>query len=313
VLERFREGADPWALHTIRSTRRPGEQDLIGCFYRAIPTRLDPSMLELRASIEDVIALPRRDRHEVGGRTHVSMLALQEFLPRTGARAFFNFYNFADVRALGSIRQLHGHFFHRPDEVHLVVIRRPDGYELRTRFHTSTFTEQRLLARLEAVTAQVLRGAETIADCDWLLADEHPRSPAHLQVEVPAEVAFERQAATTPDARALTLAGEHLSYRELDAAANRIAHRLIADGVGAGSLVGVHIDRSFEQIAAILGILKAGGAYVPVDPEYPAERVRFILEDSAVQILLGRAPSEASPALRVLPVDDVRTASADQP
>jgi amino acid adenylation domain-containing protein len=97
---------------------------------------------------------------------------------------------------------------------------------------------------------------------------------------------FERQAANTPDAVAVTFGAEQLTYRELNARANRLAHALRRLGVGADVLVGLLVERSLEMVIGLLGILKAGGAYLPLDPSYPPERLAFMLEDSAVPVLL---------------------------
>ncbi|MGW1696831.1 condensation domain-containing protein, partial [Streptomyces sp. NPDC002399] len=91
---------------------------------------------------------------------------------------------------------------------------------------------------------------------------------------------FEEQAARTPDAAAVTLDGRTLTYGELDAYANRLAHALRSRGVGAESRVAVQLDRGPALVAALLAVWKAGGAYVPVDPSYPAERVAAIVRTS---------------------------------
>lgn len=100
---------------------------------------------------------------------------------------------------------------------------------------------------------------------------------------------FEAQAARTPDTIALVYDDEQLTYCELNTRANRLAYFLQGRGVDRGMLVGIHMERSLEQIISVFGILKAGGAYVPFDPTYPAERLAFTLENSQAAVVLTQA------------------------
>ena len=92
---------------------------------------------------------------------------------------------------------------------------------------------------------------------------------------------FEAQAARTPEAVALVYDDQQLTYGELNARANRLAHHLIGLGVGPEVLVGLCLERSAEMVVALLGILKAGGAYLPLDPDYPQERLAADAADAA--------------------------------
>lgn len=102
---------------------------------------------------------------------------------------------------------------------------------------------------------------------------------------------FEEQAEKSPDIIALDFHEQHLTYRELNERSNQIAHYLISKGVKKESLIPICIERSIEMLTGILGILKAGAAYVPVDPEYPEERIRYILEDTQASIVLSSKKS----------------------
>ncbi|HEX8354760.1 MAG TPA: condensation domain-containing protein, partial [Pyrinomonadaceae bacterium] len=97
---------------------------------------------------------------------------------------------------------------------------------------------------------------------------------------------FEAQAARTPGAVAVVSGDERVTYAELNAGANRLARRLRALGVSADTRVGVMMERSPEMVVAFLAVLKAGGCYVPLDPAYPKPRLRFMLEDAGVRVLL---------------------------
>ncbi|MGJ7605343.1 amino acid adenylation domain-containing protein [Variovorax sp. LT1R20] len=122
---------------------------------------------------------------------------------------------------------------------------------------------------------------------------------------------IERQARVRPQAPALAFDGETLSYGELNARANRLAHRLIKLGVKPEAKVGIAVERSVAMVVGILAILKAGGAYVPLDPEYPADRLAYMVADSGIELLLtqGHLDVPGIEALQVLALDTLDTGS----
>ncbi len=101
---------------------------------------------------------------------------------------------------------------------------------------------------------------------------------------------FEAQARRTPERIALSGKGVDLTYRDLDAKANQLAHCLRKQGVGPDVRVGICLERSTNLLVAILGVLKAGGTYVPLDPTYPTERLAYMLNDSRVNVVLTQGP-----------------------
>ena len=105
---------------------------------------------------------------------------------------------------------------------------------------------------------------------------------------------LEDQARRNPESIALEFQGQSLSYAELDARSNQLAHFLRKRGVRAEQLVGVCLERSLEMVVALLGILKAGGAYVPLDPAYPSDRIKYVLDDAHVALLLTQDSMLAS-------------------
>ncbi len=100
---------------------------------------------------------------------------------------------------------------------------------------------------------------------------------------------IEEQAERTPDAVAVVFESQQLTYAELNSRANQLAHYLRSLGVETEVIVGLCVERSLDMIVALFGILKAGGAYLPLDPEYPQERLQFMLEDSQVPLLLTQS------------------------
>ena len=105
---------------------------------------------------------------------------------------------------------------------------------------------------------------------------------------------FSEQAARTPNAVAVVCEGTQLSYGELEARSNRLAHYLGELGVGPEVVVGLYMERSPQMVIGLLGILKAGGAYLPLDPSYPAERLAHMLADGSAQVLVTQAALEAA-------------------
>ena len=105
---------------------------------------------------------------------------------------------------------------------------------------------------------------------------------------------FEAQVARDPDAVALIYEEQTLSYGELNARANRLARHLVALGVQPDARVGLCVERSLEMVVGLLAVLKAGGAYVPLDPAYPPERLAFMLEDCAPNVVLTHVAARAT-------------------
>ncbi|MEU4298932.1 non-ribosomal peptide synthase/polyketide synthase [Kitasatospora aureofaciens] len=142
---------------------------------------------------------------------------------------------------------------------------------------------------LEAVTADP---EQPIGGIDLLDAEERHRlleqgnATAREVGAVPVPQAFEGQVAATPDAVALIRGDVELTYRQLNARANRFAHALIARGVGPEQLVAVALPRSVEAVVAVLGVLKAGAAYLPVDPAYPRSRIDLMLADARPALMI---------------------------
>ena len=154
-------------------------------------------------------------------------------------------------------------------------------------------TMERLMEGLRVLARSIAAHPDApVADLAVLPGDEARRVTVDWNrtgVAYPVEPVhrlFERTAARTPDADAVVIHGVTTSYGELNARANRVAHRLRRLGVRPESRVGICFERSAESIVAVLGILKAGGAYVPLDPGIPRERMADVVDDSAIRIVL---------------------------
>ena len=167
----------------------------------------------------------------------------------------------------------------------------------------------RLLEVAVAVPDAPLHRLEVLSTVERQTLLEMFNATAHAVPEATLPGLFEAQVERTPEAVAVVSGGETLSYAELNARANRLAHHLIGLGVGPEALVGVCLGRSAEMVVGILAILKAGGSYLPLDPDYPEARLAYMLADAAPGLVLstaalrGRLPGAAE----VLTVDVAET------
>ncbi|HYH80877.1 MAG TPA: amino acid adenylation domain-containing protein, partial [Longimicrobium sp.] len=176
-------------------------------------------------------------------------------------------------------------------------------------------TVERMLGHLERVLEQVAADADVRLSRLELLGE--PERALVLEgwnrteAEVPADRCihelFEAQAARTPGAVALRFEEESLTYAELNARANRLAHHLAGLGAGPEARVGICVDRSAEMVVAMLAVLKSGAAYLPLDPSYPARRLAYMLEDSGAPLLVTQDSLRG-----LLPTDGVRIVSLDE-
>ena len=172
-----------------------------------------------------------------------------------------------------------------------------DRFNFTAEYSTDLFDETtivRMLDYFKNLLEEIVRTPEEqIGRLSLLNADERRQTIeqwTHTETDYPREssiqTVFEEQVARIPDAVAAVCGNVQLTYGELNARANQLAHHLRALGVGPDVLVGICMERSVEMIVASLGILKAGGAYLPLDPSYPIPRLSAMLEDSQVPILV---------------------------
>ncbi|HEU4325820.1 MAG TPA: amino acid adenylation domain-containing protein [Roseiflexaceae bacterium] len=202
---------------------------------------------------------------------------------------------------------------------------RPDGQWTVFEYCTDLF-EAATITRLADQLHYVLAEMAIDPDRRWIhLPLLHAEQPPEWRAAQPPfstctciHERFAAQAAATPGATALVYEGQRLSYAELDGQANRLAHLLIAQGVGPETLVAICMERSALLVVAILGVLKAGGAYVPVDPAYPTGRIRLILHDARPAVVLTNggqlALAEGGPAgWRQIDLADDAALLAQQP
>ena len=200
----------------------------------------------------------------------------------------------------------------------------PAGISGTVEFRTDVFDTgsiQTLIQRLRrVVVAMTADPTRRLSSMDVLDEAEHARldaignravltQPATTPVSVP--VLFAEHVARAPEAVAISFEGRSMTYRDLDEAANRLAHLLAAKGAGPGKCVALLFTRSADAILAMLAVLKTGAAYLPIDSAVPAARIRFVLEDAAPVAAITAADLRSRLAGCDLPVIDINDPAVD--
>jgi amino acid adenylation domain-containing protein len=305
LLHRY-SGQEDLVVGTVTAGRkRPELEQLLGYFLNPLALRIecsaDPTFRQLLARVRDVAldalanddvpfehvvneVQPQRERDR--NPLFQVLFSLEPPLPPLPpswkltqldvetATAKFDLYLELDDRPEGMI----GRFLYRTDLFEPATIARMVGH-----FHSLVNAivgdPDRRLSALPLLTAAERR--QLLVHCN----DTATAYPGDATVHA----VFETQVARAPDAVALVAGEETITYGELNARADRLARRLRALAVGPDILVGVCLERSIELVVAFLGILKAGGAYLPLDPSYPTDRLRFMVDDAQAAVVLTRA------------------------
>jgi len=182
-------------------------------------------------------------------------------------------------------------------DLSLLVEEGAEGLKGTLKYNTDMFdaaTSKRMLGHFQTLLESIVASPELrLSDLPLLTEAERRQLLVEwndTQADYPRDLCihqlFEAQVEQTPDAIAVAFEYQQLTYRELNAQANQLAHYLLKLGVGPEVLVGICVERSLEMVVGLLGILKAGGAYVPLDASYPKERLAFVLEDAQMPVLL---------------------------
>ena len=202
-----------------------------------------------------------------------------------------------------------------------------DGGGLRGTLEYSTglfdkTTIERLAGHFETLLQSVARNSEQqLDDVSLLTVEEEHRLLFELNDTGKScsgdfvHQQFEAQVERTPAATAVIAGAEQLTYKQLNQRANKLAHHLLALGVESEDRVGILLDRSAEMVVALLGVLKAGGCYVPLDPQYPAERLSFMMEDAGLTVLLTtrELSNLTSDSLQMVYIDELEENTSTNP
>ncbi|MGH3959764.1 amino acid adenylation domain-containing protein [Mycobacterium sp.] len=301
-----------------------GAESMVGLLINTVPVR---ATITAATTVVDLLDQLHRAHNHTLEHQH---LALSEIHRITGQEQLFDtlfvYESYPiDTATLSGVDGLAiTEFTNREYNHYPLAVQALPGSELglRVEFDTDVFDVagvEALIGRLQRVlVAMTADPGRRLSSVDVLDAGEHARlegwgnravlsAPAPTPVSVP--VLFAAQVARVPEAVAISFEGRSMTYRELEEAANRLAHRLTAHGAGPGQCVALLMSRSAEAIVSILAVLKTGAAYLPIDPAVPAARIEFLLSDAgpvAAVTTAGLVDRLDGRDLVVIDVDDPR-------
>jgi amino acid adenylation domain-containing protein/non-ribosomal peptide synthase protein (TIGR01720 family) len=285
-----------------RSAPLPGIEEQLGLFINTLPLvcsmKPDQSVSQWLGELQGLNLAMREFEH-------VPLYDIQGWAGQQGSALFDSllvFENFPVAEALkqGAPAGLSFGNLHNHERTHYPLtlgVELGEALSFDFSYDAARFSAAqiaRLSANLQHLLTQLVDapdaalGALELLDAEGrnaVLAISQPTT-VELSTGLLAHERIAAQAAVTPDAQALQVDGQSLSYGELNAKANRLAHRLIDNGAGPGKRVGLALRRGPQLIVSLLAVLKSGAAYVPLDPKYPSERLAYLIEDSRLDVLL---------------------------
>ncbi|SOP98103.1 amino acid adenylation domain-containing protein [Pseudomonas syringae] len=293
------------AIVAGRPADLPGVEEQLGLFINTLPVIASP---RAEQRVAEWVQQVQAQNIALREHEHTPLYEIQRWARSAGEALFDTILVFENYPVSEALQQAAppGLVFgglHTQEQTHYpltLVVNLGETLSLRFSYAREAFSEQHM-AQLSAHFQQVLQALTHDAQAALgelaLLSD---REQQHVLREWNATAAdfpsedclhslIEAQVRATPEAPALIFAAEQMSYAQLNARANQLAHRLRESGVGPDVLVGICVERSLELVIGLLAIIKAGGAYVPLDPDYPEDRLVYMMQDSGIGLLLTQA------------------------
>ncbi|RMQ41954.1 hypothetical protein ALQ04_04971, partial [Pseudomonas cichorii] len=302
----------------------PGVEEQLGLFINTLPVIASPRPEQ---TVADWVQQVQAKNLALREYEHTPLYEIQRLAASAGEALFDNILVFENYPVSEALQQASpdGLVFSglsNQEQTHYpltLVVNLGEALSLRLSYDRQHF-DPRVVAQLatnfqhllQALVADPAKAIGELSLLDEAQQQRMLRDWNATAVDFPAgqcvQTLIEAQVLATPNAPALVFANQQLSYAQLNARANQLAHKLRESGVGPDALVGICIERSLELVIGLLAILKAGGAYVPLDPDYPQDRLAYMLDDSGIGLLLTQTS-----LLQGLPVpDQVQTLCLDQ-
>ena len=276
----------------IIGARPMGHLREVGCYFEQRPVVLRQQALAAGEQFSDLLRYFDGQRKTLRSGKNISNNQQLQLFEQGPMQCLFNFYTLSRSLPFNG-GELNMHFFvpEMPNALTLTAIVDDDALLFNFSYTDNIFTDNRFVERLLHLSQQVLAGVDELAALSLQLPEELEAQNADAiayDTETVIEL-IQRQVSSTPDAEAVRDSKGSLSYSELNQAANRLAHYLHREGIKAGDKLALCHSGNCDFMVALLAALKVGACYIPADPNYPAGRIRYILEDSAASCIISES------------------------
>jgi len=307
LLHRYSGQDDIVIGSPVAGRNRAEVEDLIGFFVNTVVLRCDlsgdPSFVGLLKRVRQT-SLGALSHQDVPFEQLVEALRPDRDLSHTPLfQVMFAMQNLPGGELALSelqVEPFEGELFNAKFDLTLQMFETPEGFAGELEYNTDLFdgdTVERMATHFAALVSSAVRHPQRAVSKLTMLTDDERRVlvPAPAAPAAPVDLASPRplahelvaaQAAATPDADALVLGGERMTYRDLDARVNRLAHHLRAIGIGPEKRVAILLERGPDTVVALLAVLAAGGVAVPLDAGYPPARLELMLRDSGAETVI---------------------------
>ncbi|SFX73500.1 Non-ribosomal peptide synthetase component F, partial [Thermoactinomyces sp. DSM 45891] len=273
------------------------ERELMGMMVSTVPLRMDIDSLEEVLSF--MVRVSRKQYQALRHQKYPFDLLLKQMNQENNrnVRLFGATIDYRDRDGSGDSTWIPNREEVQDFAVHIENLTDTDSMFVHIDYRNELFSKEEISRFFHTMLALLESAVENpyqkVSEIEILSEEEKRKSLVEFnqpKFDFPPQITihelFEQQVMLHPDAIAVVYEKEQLTYRELNARANQLAHYLQKQGVGPESLVGLCVERSLAMMVGILGILKAGGAYVPLDPAYPEQRLQYILVDARIQFVV---------------------------
>jgi len=313
LVQHYCRAENDFHVAEFHGNRRVASDTELGCYYQQVPMVFPINLFSKSATVAELFGYEKTYRSQVQSYRSMSLSQQASILPQAPAVFMYNYYNFVLDRSIEG-KTLNPVMSAPKVErgVQMIVGELSDGIELSLRYDLDSFVDLSMLDRMVFIAEQIVSGkAEVMGQLNYVLENEqaslrlvggtdagkdqaghnkylesHEHSNTGFNTHSNIIQWFESQVVQSSDKVALVYDDSELTYKELNAKANKLARHLLAQGVVANSRVGICLDRSIDLIVSILAVLKAGGAYVPMDANYPKERLAFLANDCKAPLVI---------------------------